>query len=447
MSQTPSLKVMIVDDEADMRASIAQWMELSGFVPVLRENAAEALSGIDSDFPGIVISDVRMPGIDGLELLSRLQARDQGLPVIMITGHGDVAMAVEAMRMGAYDFVEKPFDPNRLTDLASRALTARRLTLDNRLLRRELSDGSLLLRRLVGDSPPMLRLREEILDFAQADTHVVVWGETGAGKSLVARALHACGPRQGKPFIKLNCAAHEPEELAALFFGQPGALEVPVIHQVGGGTLCLTEVASMPTTLQARLVELLQSRDAASDRSASPRIVTLTEEPLADAQSDGRLRADLFFRLSAMELTVPPLRERGEDVLLLFERFARQFAEEYGCEPPELSASDAAFLLQSHWPGNVRQLQNLAERAVLQARRSDGAMANLALVAEPQDTVTAGAPRPLRDHVDAFEKMLIQSALRRHRGTMSAVMEELALPRRTLNEKMAKYGLSRSDYL
>ncbi|MEO1000741.1 MAG: sigma 54-interacting transcriptional regulator, partial [Pseudomonadota bacterium] len=306
---------------------------------------------------------------------------------------------------------------------------------------------TLLLRKLAGDSEVMHRLREEILDFAQADTHVVVSGETGSGKSLVARALHACGPRGGKPFVTVNCAAHDEAELSARLFGEPGAREVPIVAQVSGGTLCLTEVQAMPPALQARLVELMQAWEGGADRAPGLRIVTLAEEPLAEAQAAGRLRGDLYFRLAAMELTVPALRDRGEDVLLLFERFTREFAEEYGCEPPELGAADAAFLLQSPWPGNVRQLQNLAERAVLQARRAEAAPTGLAQMAEPPDIAEPANARPLREHVEAFEKMLIQAALRRHRGTMSAVMEDLALPRRTLNEKMAKYGISRGDYL
>ena len=216
------MKIAIVDDEQDMRQSISQWLALSGFETETFASAEDALKVIGSDWPGVVVSDVKMPGMDGMAFLKRLMGIDSGLPVIMITGHGDVPMAVEAMRIGAYDFLEKPFNPDRMTDLAKRAGQQRRLTLDNRALRRELSDGTVLMRKLIGTSAVMERLREDILDLGQADGHVLITGETGTGKTLVAHALHAVGPRAGKSFVSLSCAAHDEETLAARLFGPVG---------------------------------------------------------------------------------------------------------------------------------------------------------------------------------------------------------------------------------
>ena len=205
------MKVAIVDDEKDMRLSISQWLSLSGYDTESFASAAEALSVVGPDYPGIVITDIRMPGMDGLGLLKKLMSSDSALPVMMITGHGDVPMAVEAMRLGAFDFLEKPFDPDNMTAIVRKATAARRLTLDNRALRRELSDGGQLIQKLAGNSPAMRQLREDILDLGQADGHVLIDGETGTGKTLAAHALHAVGSRAGKTFSLISCSAVEQE--------------------------------------------------------------------------------------------------------------------------------------------------------------------------------------------------------------------------------------------
>ena len=210
-----AMKVAIVDDEADMRASISQWLALSGFDTETFPSAEDALKSIGPEFPGVVVSDIKMPGMDGMAFLKKLMGMDSGLPVILITGHGDVPMAVEAMRVGAFDFLEKPFNPDRMTELAKRATQARRLTLDNRALRKELADGTVIMKKLIGGSPAMERLREDILDIGQADAHVLIDGETGTGKTLVAHALHAVGPRALRKFSTISCAAWSEDQLAA----------------------------------------------------------------------------------------------------------------------------------------------------------------------------------------------------------------------------------------
>ena len=440
-----AMKIAIVDDEKDMRQSISQWLALSGYDTETFSCAEDALKGLGQDYPGIVVSDIKMPGMDGMQLLKKLKGVDSTLPVIMITGHGDVPMAVEAMRIGAFDFLEKPFNPDRMTELAKRATTARRLTLDSRALRRELSDGNALMGKLIGSSPVMTRLKEDILDLGQADGHVLIEGETGTGKTLVAHALHAVGARASKKFVLISCAAFTEEDLSRRLFGPAGQDDpIPAMEEARGGTLVLEDIDALSRALQSRLLTAINDQGT----PAETRIVAICNLQDEGKTSEDVLRADLFYRLAALRMTVPPLRQRGEDILTLFTRLSDQFADEYGCEAPEVSAQEAAQLLQAPWPGNVRQLINIAERAVLQSRRGSGTITSLLMAdseeAEPGMT-TEG--KPLKEHVEAFERMLIDNTMRRHKGSIVNVMEELCLPRRTLNEKMAKYGLQRSDYL
>ena len=437
------LKIAIVDDEPDMRESISQWLVLSGFDTETYASAEDALKVIGPDWPGVVVSDIRMPGMDGIAFLKRLMGLDSGLPVILITGHGDVPMAVEAMRIGAMDFMEKPFNPDKMTALAKKATQMRRMTLDNRALRRDLSEGQQVMSKLIGTSPVMERLREDILDLGQADGHVLIDGETGTGKTLVAHALHAVGPRASRKFVPVSCAAYSDEALSARLFG-PLEDGIPAVEEARGGTLCLEDIEALSEPLQARLLAFISDQGT----PAETRIIAISNARGEGRKAEDSLRPDLFYRLSALKITLPPLRARGEDILSLFTRMTEQFSEEYGCEPPQVSAQEAAQLLQAPWPGNIRQLINVAERAVLQNRRGSGSIASL-LMADGEDnqqaTTTEG--KPLKEYVESFEKMLIDNTMRRHKGSISGVMEELCLPRRTLNEKMAKYGLQRGDYL
>jgi DNA-binding NtrC family response regulator len=440
-----AMKIAIVDDEKDMRQSISQWLALSGFDTETFASAEDALKGLSPDYPGIVVSDIKMPGMDGMQFLRKLKGVDSTLPVIMITGHGDVPMAVEAMRIGAYDFLEKPFNPDRMTELAKKATQARRLTLDSRALRKELSDGSSLMKKLIGSSPAMERLREDILDIGQADGHVLIEGETGTGKTLVAHALHAVGARASKKFVLIACSAFDEDALNRRLFGPAHDDEpIPAIEEARGGTVVLEDIEALSPVLQARLMT------AINDQGNPPetRIVAICNLQEQDKTCESVLRPDLFYRLAAMRIIVPPLRQRGEDVLTLFTALSDQFAEEYGCDAPQVSAQEAAQLLQAPWPGNVRQLINVAESAVLQSRRGTGSIASL-LMADTDDARPAMTTegKPLKEFVEAFERMLIDNTMRRHKGSIVAVMDELCLPRRTLNEKMAKYNLQRSDYL
>ncbi len=438
------MKVAIVDDELDMRQSISQWLALSGFETETFPGAREALGSIGAGFDGVVLSDIRMPGIDGMAFLKRLLHYDSALPVIMITGHGDVPMAVEAMRLGAFDFLEKPFDPEAMSEIVGRACESRRVALENRALRNELASGDAAARRLIGDSPSMVQLRDDILDIGQADGPVMIEGETGTGKTLTARALHAVGSRASRPIVQVLCARHDADGQRAALFGE-GATPVDGRPALAGGrgVVILEDVQALDPTVQAQLTAWLDTPAAGE----GPRVISIAGAGDGQRSPETALRSDLYHRLSGLRLKLPPLRQRGDDILQLFGEFTRSFADEYGALAPEPSAQEAAQLLQAPWPGNVRQLQNVAERAVLQSRRGQGSITSLLISdneAVPLPATQEG--KPLKEYVEAFERTLIENTLRRHHGQVGKVMEELCLPRRTLNEKMAKYGLSRTDY-
>jgi len=380
-----------------------------------------------------------------MALLTKLQQLDPDLPVILLTGHGDVPMAVEAMRDGAYDFLEKPFSPEALLSSLRRALEKRQLVLENRRLHeqadlREQIDG-----RLLGVSLSVQTLRQQIIDLAPLPVNVLIRGETGSGKELVARCLHDFGPRADKPFVALNCAAI-PEQLfeAELFGHENGAFtgaqgkRIGKLEYADGGTLFLDEIESMPLAQQAKLLRVLQEQKLerlGSNQSihVDLRVIAATKPDLLDEARAGRFREDLAYRLTVAELRLAPLRERREDIALLYEAFSRHAAERMGRSNPPLSGPQLSYLLSHNWPGNVRELANAAERHVLGlgGPQLDGIDTGQSLVAQQE----------------AFEAQCLRAALTRHKGDIKAVLNELQLPRRTLNEKMQRHGLVREAFL
>jgi two-component system C4-dicarboxylate transport response regulator DctD len=403
--------VMVVDDESSIRSAVEQWLSLSGFEVQLFSRAEECLAQLPRHYAGVILSDVRMPGMTGLELLGEVQRRDADLPVILLTGHGDVPMAVDAMREGAYDFLEKPFSPETLLGSLRRALDKRRL----------------------------------VLDLATLPVNVLIRGETGSGKELVARCLHDFGPRADKPFVALNCAAI-PEQLfeAELFGHESGAFtgaqgkRIGKLEYADGGTLFLDEIESMPLAQQVKLLRVLQEQKLerlGSNQSirVDLRIIAATKPDLLDEARAGRFREDLAYRLNVAELRLPPLRERREDIPLLFDTFAQNAAERLGRKFPPLSGAQLSHLLSHDWPGNVRELANVAERQVLG-------------LGEPEP-VGVEPGQSLAAQQEAFEAQCLRAALTRHKGDVKAVLEELQLPRRTFNEKMQRHGLTREMFL
>lgn len=436
--------VMVVDDESSIRSAVEQWLSLSGFAVQLFSRAEDCLAALPAHFAGVILSDVRMPGMGGLALLAEVQKRDADLPVILLTGHGDVPMAVEAMRDGAYDFLEKPFSPETLLGSLRRALDKRRLILENRALHEQADNRAKLDATLLGVSRGLQTLRRQVLDLATLPVNVLIRGETGSGKELVARCLHDFGPRAAKPFVALNCAAI-PEQLfeAELFGHESGAFtgasgkRIGKLEYADGGTLFLDEIESMPLAQQVKLLRVLQEQKLerlGSNQSilVDLRIVAATKPDLLDEARAGRFREDLAYRLNVAELRLPPLRDRREDIPLLFETFAQNAAERLGRTFPPLSGAQLSHLLSHDWPGNVRELANVAERQVLG-------------LDEPAPGIDPG--QSLAAQQEAFEAQCLRAALTRHKGDVKAVLEELQLPRRTFNEKMQRHGLSREMFL
>ncbi|MET1413866.1 sigma-54 dependent transcriptional regulator [Roseibium sp. HPY-6] len=447
--------VLIVDDDPSMRAALRQWIRLAGFATVEVAGADEAMSRLSPDFDGCVVSDVKLEGDDGLELLRRIASRDTDLPVVLITGHGDVPMAVEAMRAGAYDFIEKPFDPDHIAEVVRRAADKRALVMENRALKKQLEEGAGLESRLIGNSPAMETLRQQILHFAKTDAAVLITGETGTGKEVIAQALHDFSLRSDGPFVAINAAALPEAMVEAELFGhEAGAFtgadrrHIGRIEAAHNGVLFLDEIVSMPLVLQPKLLRVLQ--ESKVDRiggtksiDVNTRLVSASNLHPGEAVRSGRLREDLLFRLNTIELHVPPLRERGRDCLLLFDTFSNRLAVQYGIGAPGLSVRDEAFLQTYPWPGNVRELRNAAERFVLNAEVNPQPLEALVTgQREPSDPTRSTG---LKDLMDEYERSLIENALRRHKGRVADVLRELNLPRRTLNEKMARHGLTREQ--
>ncbi|WP_355661074.1 sigma-54-dependent transcriptional regulator [Halomonas salifodinae] len=450
MSETEqaSLPIWLVDDDPDVRASLSQWLELSELEVRTFERGQAALDTLAAGDPcGVLVSDVKMPGLDGLALLEAVQALEEPPPVVLITGHGDVPMAVEAMRAGAWDFVEKPFAPEHLEACVRRALERRWLSRENRRLRQALREGGLA-SRLLGEAPSMVTLRRQLANLAPTRANVLVQGETGSGKEVVARALHEESGAEGH-FVALNCGAIAAELIESELFGHEkgaftGAVErrIGTLEHASGGTLFLDEVESLPLAAQVKLLRALQEGEITRLGSnalirVDLRVVAATKEDLLVLAGQGGFREDLYYRLAIAELVLPPLRERREDIPRLFHHFCRQAAEVHQRPLKEADGELLAALCRHQWPGNLRELRNMATRHIL----------GLALPWEARRQDEESEAGSLAAQMEAFEATLLREALSRHAGNIQAVMEALELPRRTLNQKMQRHGLRREAFL
>jgi len=444
--------VIFIDDEQHVRQANVQTLELAGFEVQAFEAVEQALPFLNTEWPGVVISDIRMPGMGGMQLLERAQEIDSDLPVILITGHGDVAMAVEAMRQGAYDFIEKPFPADRLIDTVRRALSRRSLSLENRSLKLELEIQSAPGPRIVGNTPAMRRLRSTIAHIADTDADVLIFGETGTGKELVARALHEHSKRRDHNFVPVNCGA-VPENLieSELFGHESGAFTGAKSKRIGRfehsnhGTVFLDEIESMPLPIQIHLLRVLQERAVERLGSNQPvpldlRVVAATKVDLAEASAQGRFREDLYYRLNVVTVEIPPLRERMEDIPLLFQHFLLDASARYDREVPPPGGNQVRALLSYRWPGNVRELRNIADRYVLLGENLGYDLDRLIHGADSEVALT------LPQQVECFEKSLIVQQLTLQKGSLKETMEALGVPRKTLYDKMKKYGLDKSQY-
>ncbi|WP_340115239.1 sigma-54 dependent transcriptional regulator [Pelagibius sp. 7325] len=448
-------QVFFVDDEEPLRDAVKQGLELCGHPVTCFSSARQAEAQLGRNLYGVLVSDIKMPDMDGLALLRRALEIDPALPVVLVTGHGDVPLAVEAMRAGAYDFIEKPFDTSHLASVVARALEKRRLVLEVRALRQELETGSGLEARLVGRSAAMERLRGQVLALADTDADVLLVGETGAGKEVVARALHDFGGRRDGPFVAINCGAVPAEIIESELFGHvAGAFTGAQKPRTGklefadGGTVLLDEIESMPPALQVKLLRAIETRTIERLGSNTPvpldiRFVAASKDDLAAACRAGRFREDLYYRLNVVSLTLPPLRERREDVPLLFHHLAREARGRYRREIPELDGGLLAALMAHDWPGNVRELRNAADRFVLGL----GDVVPGGAVPALQESSGRWGQGPLSDRLDAVEKSILEAELRRHGGSLKATYEALGLSRKTLYDKLQRHGLRREDFL
>lgn len=453
MSKAESLPLLLIDDELHIRLAAGQTLELAGYEVHTLERAEPALEQVSEDWPGVVVTDINLPGMDGLELMRRIHRIDADLPVILITGHGDISMAVAAIREGAYDFIEKPFAAELLLDVVRRALDKRHLTLEIRQLRDELQAQDVPGPRIIGNTPALRALRRTCRSVAAMPADILIHAETGCGKDLLARYLHEHGPRREHNFVAINCGA-VPENLieSELFGHEAGAFTDAKSRRIGkfeyasGGTLFLDEIESMPMALQIKLLRVLEER--AIERLGSNRVIPLdlrviaaTKVDLRQAVAEGHFREDLYYRLNVVKLDIPPLRERREDIPLLFQHFALVASSQYGREMPALSAERMHSLMLHDWPGNVRELRNLAERYVLLGESCTFDFDN-----RPISHPDAVGGMSLPAQVEWFEKMLIHTELGRHAGSIKDTQESLGLPRKTLYDKMKKYGLDKRDY-
>ncbi len=441
--------VLFLDDEDHIRLAAEQTLGLADLAITCFAEPDKVLPEIGRHVDAVLVTDIRMPGMDGLQLMARVLEIDPEFPVVLITGHGDVDLAVQSMRDGAYDFLEKPYAPSRLVETCRRALDKRRLTLENRALRRQVGGRDTVEARLVGRSAPMVALRQSLRAVADTEADVLIVGATGTGKEVAARALHRAGARAEKPFVPINCAALPEALIESELFGHeagafPGATRARFgrFEHARGGTVFLDELDSLSLPLQAKLLHAIQDRAITRLGSNEPvpldvRFIAASKTDLVAEAEAGRFRSDLAYRLNVVTLRMPPLAERREDVPRLFIHLVTEAAARYKRPVPEVPGAVLAAVAGRDWPGNVRELRNAADRYAL------GLPLDLRDGATDPDAFGQGAS--LADQMAAHEKALISAALAAHGGSLRATYEGLGLSRKALYEKMRKHGLTRDE--
>ena len=406
-------KVLLVDDDAAVRAALAQTLELADLEAIPAGSFIEAKDHIAPGFEGVILSDIRMPGRDGFHLLSYTRGVDAELPVILLTGEGDIPMAVAAMGRGAFDFLEKPCAPKDLLTVIERALNTRALVLENRRLKQQLETGDPAARMLFGTSDLAEGLRQRVRSVARTQAEVLVSGAPGSGVSKVAEVVHLCSPLSKGPFGKYAASGMD-----------AGRFE-RAAQDAAGGSLFLDEVAVLPMETQFALMGLME-------QGGHPRLIFGSTQDLSRAVEAGQLHADLYYRLDAMQVRIPTLAERPEDIPVLFRQYVAQASEQAGFGAPEITPELLADLMARDWPGNARALMSVAMRFVLGLQDVD----------EKRDRGGLG----LAEQMAQVERSLLSEALRRSGGRASAAAEALKLPRKTLYDKLAKHGLKPEDF-
>ncbi|CAM5221202.1 Two-component system C4-dicarboxylate transport response regulator DctD OS=Castellaniella defragrans OX=75697 GN=HNR28_001904 PE=4 SV=1 [Castellaniella defragrans] len=441
--------VMFVDDDADVRDANTQALDLQGVVVHPCAGAQEALASLTPEFPGVLVTDVRMADMDGLTLFRHVRRLDPDIPVILITGHGDIEMAVGAMREGAYDFLSKPYAPERLLAAIRHGVAQRRLVLENRKLRAQAGSQTDAASLLMGNAPAIVRIRDLLRQVADTDVDVLIQGETGSGKEVVAQALHGLSHRHDAPFVAINCGAlPEPVIESELFGHEAGAFTGAQKRRIGriahadGGTLFLDEIESMSPALQVRLLRVLETRQVTplgtnEHRTVDVRVVAATKVDLGAPALREQFREDLYYRLNVLTIMIPPLRERREDIPLLFTHFADRAAQRFNRSVPTMDPASWQRLLHHDWPGNVRELAHAADRFVLGVPHLEPGGAS------GGDESSESLP----ERMDRYEADLIREALAAHAGEIKGTLEALGLPRKTFYDKLRRYGIDRQDYV
>jgi two-component system, NtrC family, nitrogen regulation response regulator NtrX len=447
-------RVLVVDDEEGVRSSLAGVLKDEGYQVDAVETGEKCLDLVSRNDYQAVFLDVWLPGRDGLEILKELAEHPAPPAVLMISGHGNIETAVKAARMGAYDFIEKPLSLEKVTLTLRNALRQRRLEEKNRLLKEALSGDE----TLVGDSPPIRRLREEIARAAPTNGRVLILGENGTGKELVAREIHAMSLRKDEPFIELNCAAIPEDLIESELFGHVrGAFTGAVENKQGkfvladGGTLLLDEIGDMSLRTQSKVLRVLQEQTfepvgGSVSRQVDVRVIAATNKDLTQAISRGEFREDLYFRLNVIPLMVPPLRERSEDIPALAEHFLRKFAKEYG-RRREIAPQAMEALRLYGWPGNVRELRNTLERAVIMTSGEVILPENLPAAVRGERPAEGSTWEGMDDYPslraarEAFERKFILRKLEEAQGNVARAAELLGLERSHLYRKLRSFGI------
>jgi two-component system C4-dicarboxylate transport response regulator DctD len=449
MSQsTSSSQVIVIDDEEMVRQSVVQTLQLEGYAATAYEDPLAALAECSTQWQGVIICDVRMEIMDGLEVLKQILKIDPEIPVIMFSAHSDIAVAIKAIRLGAYDFLEKTDDPQHHLDTVQRAWKKRKLVLENRSLRKVIQGHDDIESRLVGQTPSMRRLRETVLQLARVDVDLIIKGVTGTGKEIVARCLHDFSPRSKFPFVALNCGALTESIIESELFGhEAGAFtsahkkRIGKIEYANGGTLFLDEIESMPAQLQVRLLRVLQERTLQrlggnADIEVDIRVLAATKVDLRDASDQGAFREDLYYRLNVASIDIPSLEQRKQDIPLLFRHFSDLATQRFGNESRSVPNSLLRQLTDQTWPGNVRELRNAAERWAL----------GLPLDIENTD-MSMPENGTLDEIVAIFEREKIIAALEANNGHAELTAEALGIPRKKLYLRMKKHCIDRQDFL
>lgn len=448
MNLDNKVKVIVIDDETDICRALEQTLSMHGYEVCWFDTAEKALPMLDGDWDGVIVSDINMPNMDGREFLRRAMAIDPDFSIILLTGHGDIAMTVESMREGAYDFLEKPFSSEKLLDSIKRGYDRRKLVLENRQLREELDAQSGPGPRILGNSKTIKDVRRSLARIKNTDANVMITGETGVGKELAARFLHDHSVRGKESFIAIDCGAIADENLDAELFGDfstapAGASPTGKIISANKGTLLLDNIENMSNTLQLKLSRFIEERKIEPVGSGAAieidvRVLSSSKVDVKSLVDNGQFLADLYYRLNVIRVHVPPLRERLEDISLLFENFLRIASSRYQISTPKLSLHQNAWLQTHSWPGNVRELRNVAERLIL--------MGDQMVFATDDNNSDLTLSLSMAEQVSRFEKTLLHDGLTRCDGRLKLVQAQLHIPRKTLYEKMQKYGLDKNHY-